>query len=344
MDKRLSKKIYWVNFILSLMIISYHAYNIPIYQTALNGNAFGNIFIFAEKFISCTERIAVPIFFAMSGFLFFHNYAPDKALKKIKSRVFSLLIPYFVWNSISWLYYFILTHIPYVAEKMNMQMDLSLTGIIYEIGMGKYNALWFVRVLFILILLAPILYYAINGRIKSTIAIIVLIIVEILFNFSGSSTVYGMVFFSIGSIIALNYKEFVSKRICHSNILLFLFFISCAALASYIDIIQERWRLLILIGLIALFWIGIDNLIDLLPEKDSAHWFTKHSFFIYCSHGMILEGVEKIILIIFGITVYGAAVDYIFAPLITFIIIFCIAWLMKNKFVKIFNILTGGRK
>lgn len=49
------------------------------------------------------SAIAVPTFFLISGFLFFVNFKTwswDGYKKKMKHRVKSLLIPYFLWNLI----------------------------------------------------------------------------------------------------------------------------------------------------------------------------------------------------------------------------------------------------
>lgn len=45
--------------------------------------------------------VAVPVFFIISGYFFFYNtYLFDKEtyIKKLKKRVKTLLIPYFLWN------------------------------------------------------------------------------------------------------------------------------------------------------------------------------------------------------------------------------------------------------
>ena len=44
-------------------------------------------------------RVAVPIFFLISGYLFFYNFVPsmEKWKYKFKSRFHSLFIPYVIW-------------------------------------------------------------------------------------------------------------------------------------------------------------------------------------------------------------------------------------------------------
>ena len=343
MSKKLSKKIYWLNLILSIMIVSYHAYNIPVYKNILNATNIGVIWIYIENYVSGIERVAVPLFFCMSGFLYYHNYTPDKAIYKIKSRIKSLLIPYFLWNFISWLCYFFVTHIPFIASKINMTMDLSFKGILYEICMGKYNALWFVRVLFFLALISPIVFYLINRKNKALFFVSVLISLEIIIGHSDTSFLFGACFYYIGASLALNNTKMVITDLKHPKICLIIFLVIEAVLASSLSSFQPRKHFLLILMSVILFWYGSDTFIALLPEKENAFWMTKYSFFIYCSHGFILESIEKILLIILGNTLIGAIIDYMAAPVLTVICICALAYFLKRNLKPIWVILNGGR-
>lgn len=343
MTNKLSKKIFWLNFLLSLMIVSYHANNVSIYFDILQINIIGKWWSCFENFISCVEQIAVPTFFLMSGFLFFINYEPNKAKDKLKSRIRTLLIPYLLWNIISWLFYLCLTHLPYISDNVNMTMDLSFRGIIYEILMGKYNALWFVRVLIILDILSPCLYYAIKGKMKSILFIIILICLEVIFNRDAVSVLYSSIFFCVGAILALNFIDIFSFNFRKSKWLLISFLLICLCTSQYITNFSPRILCIYLLFLLILFWYGVDCFIKYLPERKNAPWFANNSFFLYCSHGIILESVEKIILLIGGITISGAIIDYIFSPIITVVIVICIEYVMIKYFKYIWNILNGGR-
>ena len=69
------------------------------------------------KGIIWLTEICVPLFFVISGYLFFRN-TPEKPQpkwfwEKYKSRFFSLLIPYLIANIIAWgCYYFAITKVP----------------------------------------------------------------------------------------------------------------------------------------------------------------------------------------------------------------------------------------
>lgn len=89
---------------------------------------------------------------------------------------------------------------------------------------------------------------------------------------------------------------------------------------------------------IPLIWI----VADVLAAEKEPRWWMKISFFIYCSHSLILEAVEKCFFIGLGDTQTGAVVDFVFAPIITLEIIIVLAFfLQKNKI--IWSLLNGGR-
>ena len=78
---------------------------------------------------------------------------------------------------------------------------------------------------------------------------------------------------------------------------------------------------------IPLIWI----VADVLAAEKEPRWWMKISFFIFCSHSLILEAVEKCFFIGLGDTQTGAVVDFIFAPTITLEIIIVLAFFTKEQ-------------
>ena len=88
-------------FICSLMVVGIHSYNIT-------DEYFNTVTGYIESFLCHGIFIAaVPIFFFLSGYLFFRNISSTKdVLKKMKTRAKSVLMPFLVWST---LYLFIFT-------------------------------------------------------------------------------------------------------------------------------------------------------------------------------------------------------------------------------------------
>ena len=112
MTKTLSETIKALRFPLMCLVIFIHA---DVSGIQMSGVAFNEadypLFEVVHQTLSrMIAATAVPLFFVISGFLYFNNVEKiSLALwsKKTKSRVVSLLVPYLFWNMITLLFYFI---------------------------------------------------------------------------------------------------------------------------------------------------------------------------------------------------------------------------------------------
>ncbi len=81
---------------------------------------------------------------------------------------------------------------------------------------------------------------------------------------------------------------------------------------------------------------------DLFKFNENPKWWQRITFFTYVSHEMILESIEKVVLLLLGKNTLGMTIDYLISPLVCFmIVIFAAKIIMKNK--TIWNVIAGGR-
>ena len=96
-----------------------HEYSCPIYDTTS--------YFFSELI----GRIAVPLFFFISGFLFFYRskeFSLSVYRHKLKNRGRSILLPYLFWNLMIISYSILIQTIPGLSSSTNQLMDMySLT-------------------------------------------------------------------------------------------------------------------------------------------------------------------------------------------------------------------------
>ncbi|MDR1653442.1 MAG: acyltransferase [Prevotellaceae bacterium] len=164
-----------------------------------------------QKFISgMIGRCAVPLFFVISGWLFFLK-VPDgvrSVFAKIKKRVRTLLVPYIIASAFFVLFFLILGLIPGVERFMNGNLDALFakkwTVMLYEIlwrtesGSPVAFQLWFLRDLMILVAISPLLYYALK-YLKWSWLLVVFVL-----NFIVSKEffpVYALLWFSLGAYL-----------------------------------------------------------------------------------------------------------------------------------------------
>lgn len=95
-DSYNTKKIKVLSSVLILLVLYIHSF----YNEAI-GTKYAS---FVQVFLGNggVSNVAVPMFFAISGVLFFNGVTSIKdCFPKIKKRIKSLLIPYVIWNIIS---------------------------------------------------------------------------------------------------------------------------------------------------------------------------------------------------------------------------------------------------
>lgn len=106
-------------------------------------------------------EVCVPLFFVLSGFLFFLNVPEDPASswfgKKLGRRVHSLLIPYLVANLFAWACY--AAAYRWYPGIMGGFLGENWKDPLYALWNGPINmSLWFIRELIKVSLLAPVVY------------------------------------------------------------------------------------------------------------------------------------------------------------------------------------------
>ena len=134
---------------------------------------------FSQGVIWITE-ICVPLFFVISGFLFFLN-VPDKPnvnyfATKYKKRFTSLLIPYIIANCVAFAVYFAASK--YAPQMLSGFMGDNWKNPLWVFWTGPINlSLWFIRELIVVVIISPIIYLIVRyARLIGVIALGLLLI------------------------------------------------------------------------------------------------------------------------------------------------------------------------
>lgn len=168
-DQDSSRRLDLLRFPAIIGILYIHAFETTIsFANATLGRADNNALTDGIRILisQCLARIAVPLFFLLSGYLFFANFrwSLRRYLQKIHARIQSLLVPYLFWNALMLIMTLLSQSLPtigpYFPEGALMVGKYSP----YEyatalLGIGRYPIayhMWFIRDLICLVLLAPI--------------------------------------------------------------------------------------------------------------------------------------------------------------------------------------------
>jgi len=166
MQKTISSRIAMLRFPLIVGVVFIHNYSTTAH---LNPSGNGSVWYeFAHRVISeGIASIAVPLFYLMSGYLFFVGFDGFAAYReKLNRRVWTLLIPFLFWNLLTLAVYGFGESFKPTAPLFSSSVRFYVPGFH---GFDYVNAMlgitghpiayqfWFIRDLMILVLLAPII-------------------------------------------------------------------------------------------------------------------------------------------------------------------------------------------
>ncbi len=302
------------------------------------------------KFITDLTNIAVPSFFIISGVLLFRHFSVDMPYNNVfqlnrfqlKKRIKSLVIPFFIWNALSWLFYATCTHLPIISSLMNMEpVSLKIVNIVYDIIMTKYTPLWFVRVLFIYVCMSGILFFILRNKYMFMLVTSIFVILQFTdLPIKHYFILYGLPFFLIGGFIGLHYwNRFTSWKGIGFGKKIFLLSFSIVMILFYEYTVLYPFLYAFCIASSILFCATmIFNNRDVVLYP----WY-KYSFYIYCSHFIHINIFQKVYLVIFGKSVSSYIVSWLGVAILTIAVCCCEACIIKRYLPKMYVVITGNR-
>ena len=338
------------NAILAILVVLIHTENTGAFS--LSSGAFSSFVKGFEWLISKNiAAIAVPSFFMISGILFYRDFSLKIYPKKLKSRLFSLIIPFLLWNLFRFVLFYVFGKTG-ITEKFFGAPRLLFTAqnLIESIFFYKYNlGFWFMYQLILFTVLAPLIWTIIKNKKLGLFAIVLLIALY-------SSDLLGeffivtlkkrfilldcTIYYMIGAYIGTHFFDFVNKKSKRIGIfsllgailgqILNFLFIKTGVLLFYI--------LFLIVSAIA-FW----YLYDYIKLKPMPLYITTITFFIYAGHGTVLELLQVLGSHLLDSTAFWAIVTYILYPIITIGILVLTSIVLKKYMPRFWKLINGAR-
>lgn len=295
---QLSKSISNLRFPLACLIVLKHYYTPDISAEMLGGAIYGNI---GEFFTFIFTDIPVPLFFFISGYLYFvdfdisSNFSFCKYLNKQKKRIRSLLVPYLSWNLIVLLLY------SFVQLSINKNNDtfsndgykfiLDYTWLDFikafvaldSTGFPIDGPIWFIRDLFFVTFFTPFIFYGIK-YLNWFFVMIVLYIGS----FPGFPA-----FFVYGATFALLAPKFLNCVSTTDKVIHICLFVISLSIVSYLyfsdktcELYDSAKEIFLLTGVLAYISWG--------DKLYSSNMLSNCSFFVFASHKPIMVIIRRL--------------------------------------------------
>jgi surface polysaccharide O-acyltransferase-like enzyme len=358
-----SKTIDWLRFPLILGVLFIHNEDsfiiIPGVEFGIN-SANMPVFYYCSTFFSqVLGRVAVPLFFFISGFLFFLNmdsFNRNIYGKKLRTRTKTLLVPYLFWNLLVISFFLIIGVVPalnrFVNNSVNLQNVLSLLwGITRdgaEMTYPKAYQFWFIRDLMVTVLLTPIIYFVCKRTKIYGIAFLgILWFFGWWFEFVGARGLSSMAifFFTAGAYLSINKRNLIDdmgkvKRLSFALYPLLALVDLFTKQYAFNDLIHNAG---IIIGIVFVF-----NLAAFLLKTGKVKvnkFLSVASFFVFAVHEpILLTSLRKITyMILKPETDIVITSLYFLNVIIVVLVALVLYYMMRHFFPKFTGIITGGR-
>ena len=347
MSRYLSEKLRLISFVCIVLVLYIHSnfHYADVGEVGLMLNSY------LQKIISgMIGRLAVPMFFAISGFLFFRGTEESiqTVYQKLRKRIRTLVVPYifatlfitifFLIHLLTGALHFLEPELHYLAEPWWM---ILFRLFLYNIpGDGPYSYyLWFLRDLIIVVCFTPLLWKLKRLRFGIEIFMIIMFLLSL----------FSVRFFPIKAFFWFCFGvKMLQKPIRASYVsfgLLFYIAVSIFQLVLPNDVWNYFEYPIIIIGVLCL-WHYYDKLVPNAFSLESHKMLNLicHSiFFIYLYHATLLNIIRWCLIHYLPHSSLTYTFAYLFSPWITILCMVPLALLLNRYLPGLYSVLVGGR-
>ena len=295
-------------------------------------------------------RCAVPMFYMISGFLFFQNvHTMGDIWKKMRKRVRTLLVPYVIAALFMPLFLVVLELFPFTSQFRNNTGPMDsfqqpvcdiVLSLFYKVP-GRTSPwafhLWFLRDLIIIVAVSPLLY---TLKKRAGRVILLLILFSCTYLEIKYIPFYALFWFMAGDYMLSSLSRFKS-------FLWVVLFVAVSALELIFH--YEFWTYLripiILAGVVSM-WNLYDRFAGEGFDLNRHRWLSlacQFTFFVYLFHEPTLNIIRKLLLVPLGATSFGFALDYLLSPWVFVVMFVTLGHCMRKYLPVLYGICVGGR-
>ena len=348
-----NNSIAFLNLLMTIAIILYHSknhYQLYVVERQLSTRIISLFYGFDDML----GEIALSFFFTVSGFLLYYGInSLENCVAKIKRRLFSLAVPFVLWNAI-WFIYGIIQRC--VIDRKTF--DWTFFDILFGFSITPFDGpLWYIFALLLLLPFSLVFYRCKANRIVSAISLSLITI---------SSFIYYL-------CIPVNWNNTLSSWLFR-----FVFYLPCYAFGAFVALsnnskifgsnntsVRIITGVLSAVGLIYLWlyaneypkvswWVSkavpVFLLMSMKNKQNSVVNgcpIAKYTFFYYAMHQPLIGILNTAIYHIFGRNSLSIPLAILSRMIYVCIILsICIGFAQLSKRIlppKLFNALSGGR-
>ncbi len=351
-NSALSQRIEMLRFPLIVGILFIHMYTNEINFN--NSSALSGFYAFVVEYLSnVVARISVPLFFLLSGFLFFCNLMPSKDgfVKKLNARFYTLFVPFIFWNIVIFIFYAFAQTLPVTLHYFSgerpwvMQLNaIEMIELFFGLGDFKYPVayqFWFIRDLIVIVIFSPLIYFFLKKAPYLSLLITFIVwffdLLHLPYIQISSTSIF---FFSFGAYLGMIKYDFSLSDRYGLWIICGYILLSIIDVLTYNDFIHN---ISIFFGTIAAFTVT-KYLLHIKKVKKRLITLAKYSFFVYALHEPLLSILRKMIFrALEPLNDFSIFLLYFVCVFLTIFITIWIYKFLQKVSPEVVTISTGGR-
>lgn len=332
-----------VSYILSVFVFWIHCASFANYEGAP---------VWFQKFCWLFEYIlpsvGVPLFFMISGALFFRSYTNASWTEKLKRRIHTLLIPYFCWNFLMLLFQIVTTIFLAKYFLMRIPFDFTLRSFLAGLFHWKYNnPFWYVFSLMMFALAAPLLDLLLKTRCTAVLSILTLLILSQFGMGLPEPFFYDrtcIVYYLVGGFLGRFCWDAVAADTGRKHLPAALAGIGIALVQQYLQLIGTIPDVPILtVPAMMLYavclWIAADAMLEIVTVRS----YMQHSFWVYAMHMNVAAIFTKLLYLALPKQWGWAMPNFLLTTALTLVSIEICCQILKKWFPPIYRLLGGDR-
>ncbi len=273
----------------TLLVVIRHGFNLHLFYE--NGNPWMPVLdwnVGLQIIISRATDIAIPIFFLISGYLFFVSLNDLSDIsQKLRRRIQSLLIPFLAWNLIYLILWCSLSMLPQLHDSVINAYGVEWNALwfVKKITLAPIaGVFWYIRTLMLFCLATPLLFL-LYERLWLTLPLLVILFLRWKAIDCSLLSTEGMLFFTLGGFAGkrnwefqtINRKWFIALGVW-GIIMLLLPFVG----------ISFRYQGALTIGLLSSGLLGFVLVLAQNKTGEVVLKLSPYSFGLFALHGLFL--------------------------------------------------------
>ena len=347
-----NEKIFWkkkeyISFILSILVLFIHSY----FAKDSTGESFISLFNqkFSYFFSRSITQFAVPMFFMLSGITFFRGYSNKEYPRKIKARVYTLIIPYLLWNTV-WMLWEIFCSYSFIAKFSETGETFPLTFASILKGVFFYGCnipFWFIFDIIVFSFAAPLLFLIIRNKWVGIASVICLSVVSVFGICLPTDLFYypmSIVFYLIGALIGYHFFDHAAKKSSKPMQIASVFVLLAYILAK--NLVPRELHIsnyLIEVIVYTAMAFALWNVVDIFIDRIKPRAIYRRSFAVYAMHLNVAIIILKMLSICLPQSEWLEIPKFIIMVILTLVIINFVCAFLERFFPKIYALFMGNR-